>query len=274
MLPDLERLIELQEIESKAAVATKAIADAPGRIAALDALLHDATAALDTAKHSLAESKTRRSYVDKDLDRRAAAPEQVQRPADAGQDQRTSSARCSTRSKAAADEVGAARGARPRQHDGGRRDQRRHQEGRSRAQGGAGEGDGRARRHRAGRQAAAGRARRVDRRARQAGAAMDNKGVVETFERIAKVRGTAVARAEGERCTVCQVRLRPAVFVHVLKNDQIVQCDSCQRILYFVRSLRRRPPRRPPPRPASDHRVFRRRRPEQSRPGRIWRLHH
>ena len=63
---------------------------------------------------------------------------------------------------------------------------------------------------------------------------MDNKSVVETFERIAKVRGTAVARAEGERCTVCQVRLRPAVFVNVLKNDQIVQCDSCQRILYFV----------------------------------------
>src|SRR4029077_14078541 len=65
-------------------------------------------------------------------------------------------------------------------------------------------------------------------------AAMDNKGVVETFERIAKVRGTAVARAEGERCTVCQVRLRPAVFVNVLKNDQIVQCDSCNRILYFL----------------------------------------
>ena len=64
--------------------------------------------------------------------------------------------------------------------------------------------------------------------------AMDNKGAVETFERIARVRGTAVARAEGERCTVCQVRLRPAVFVHVLKNDQIVQCDSCNRILYFV----------------------------------------
>ena len=65
-------------------------------------------------------------------------------------------------------------------------------------------------------------------------AAMDDKGVVDTFMRIAKVRGTAVARAEGERCTVCQVRLRPVVFVSVIKNDQIVQCDSCNRILYFV----------------------------------------
>jgi predicted nucleic acid-binding Zn-ribbon protein len=65
-------------------------------------------------------------------------------------------------------------------------------------------------------------------------ATMDNKGVVETFERIAKVRGTAIARAEGERCTVCQVRLRPVVYQSVIRNEAIVQCDSCQRILYFV----------------------------------------
>jgi len=65
-------------------------------------------------------------------------------------------------------------------------------------------------------------------------AAMDNKGAIDTFQRIAKVRGTAVARAEGERCTVCQVRLRPAVFAEVRRNDQIVQCDSCNRILYFT----------------------------------------
>jgi len=64
--------------------------------------------------------------------------------------------------------------------------------------------------------------------------AMDNKGAIETFQRIAKVRGTAMARAEGERCTICQVRLRPAVFTEVRKNDSLVQCDSCNRILYFI----------------------------------------
>ena len=46
MLADLKRLIELQDIESRAAVASKAIAEAPGRIAALDALLESATATL------------------------------------------------------------------------------------------------------------------------------------------------------------------------------------------------------------------------------------
>jgi predicted nucleic acid-binding Zn-ribbon protein len=65
-------------------------------------------------------------------------------------------------------------------------------------------------------------------------ASLSDQGLVDTFARIVKVRGTAVARAEGERCTVCQVRLRPVVFVSVIKNDQIVQCESCNRILYFI----------------------------------------
>ena len=67
MLPDLERLIQLQEIESRAAVASKAIAEAPGRIAALDALLQSATTALAAAKQSLTDNQTQRRSIDKDL---------------------------------------------------------------------------------------------------------------------------------------------------------------------------------------------------------------
>src|SRR5262245_66304410 len=67
MLPDLERLIQLQDIESRAAISTTAIAEGPGRIAALDALLQSATAALATAKQSLETNKTNRRSIDKDL---------------------------------------------------------------------------------------------------------------------------------------------------------------------------------------------------------------
>ena len=35
-------------------------------------------------------------------------------------------------------------------------------------------------------------------------------------------------------CTICHVRLRPQVFNTVRRNEEIVQCDSCNRILYFV----------------------------------------
>jgi predicted nucleic acid-binding Zn-ribbon protein len=53
------------------------------------------------------------------------------------------------------------------------------------------------------------------------------------FELVSSRRhGVAVAQARDGICTVCHVRLRPQVFNTVLRNDQIVQCDSCQRILY------------------------------------------
>ncbi len=54
------------------------------------------------------------------------------------------------------------------------------------------------------------------------------------FERIAQRRGVAVAEARDGLCTVCHVRLRPQVFNDVRRNDSLIQCDSCSRILYFV----------------------------------------
>jgi predicted nucleic acid-binding Zn-ribbon protein len=55
------------------------------------------------------------------------------------------------------------------------------------------------------------------------------------FELVARRRnGVAVALARDGICTVCHVRLRPQVFNSVLRNDQIIQCDSCHRILYFA----------------------------------------
>jgi len=50
----------------------------------------------------------------------------------------------------------------------------------------------------------------------------------------ARRQGIAVAEAKDGICTICHVRLRPQVFNEVRRNDAIVQCDSCQRILYFV----------------------------------------
>ena len=55
------------------------------------------------------------------------------------------------------------------------------------------------------------------------------------FDRIAQVRrGLALAEARDGLCTVCHVRLRPQVYNDVRRNDSIIQCESCSRILYFV----------------------------------------
>jgi predicted nucleic acid-binding Zn-ribbon protein len=59
--------------------------------------------------------------------------------------------------------------------------------------------------------------------------------VLATFERVAQRRnGVAMAQARDGVCTICHVRLRPQVFNTVLKNEQILQCDHCNRILYHV----------------------------------------
>ena len=55
------------------------------------------------------------------------------------------------------------------------------------------------------------------------------------YEQLLKQRrGLGVARMSGELCTACHVRLRPHIAQGVRRNDEIIQCESCQRILYFV----------------------------------------
>jgi uncharacterized protein len=233
MLADLERLIQLQDIESRAAIANKAIAEAPARIAALDALLQSATAALASARQSLDDNKAARRSIDKDL---LADQQRLEKYKDQVMAVKTNEqlhamqhqikaveAEISQREEKvllnmmAADEINAA----IQQAEAALK----AAQAKVASERAAIEAETKAH-HATVVECAASRGHVV--------AAMDNKGAIDTFQRIAKVRGTAVARAEGERCTVCQVRLRPAVFAEVRKNEQIVQCDSCQRILYFV----------------------------------------
>lgn len=58
------------------------------------------------------------------------------------------------------------------------------------------------------------------------------------YERVRKARGgIAVAAARNEVCEICQVRIRPQVFQEIRRNDQIIACDACQRILYDPENL-------------------------------------
>lgn len=233
MLPDLQRLIELQDIESRAAVATKAIAEAPARIAALDALLQSATAALAAAKQSLADNQSHRRSIDNDLISAQQRQEKYK--------EQLMAVKTNDEYRAMQHQIEAV-GVEVGQHEervlvsmmeaddinaGIKKADAALKAAQSKvsAERGAIENDVKANQVALAELNAA--------RDRIVGA-LDNKGVIDTFQRIAKVRGSAVARAEGERCTVCQVRLRPAVFAEVRKNDQIVQCDSCNRILFFV----------------------------------------
>jgi predicted nucleic acid-binding Zn-ribbon protein len=65
-------------------------------------------------------------------------------------------------------------------------------------------------------------------------AALDPQ-VLAIFEAVARKRnGIAVAEARDGVCTICHVRLRPQVFNSIRRNDSILQCDHCNRVMFFV----------------------------------------
>jgi predicted nucleic acid-binding Zn-ribbon protein len=53
------------------------------------------------------------------------------------------------------------------------------------------------------------------------------------YTRVAKQRGAAVAEARDGMCQACHVRMRVQIWVEVKKNDQLFQCESCSRVLYY-----------------------------------------
>ena len=58
------------------------------------------------------------------------------------------------------------------------------------------------------------------------------------YERVRSARGgIALASASDEACDVCNVRMRPQVFQEVRRNDNIIACESCRRILYDPENL-------------------------------------
>jgi predicted nucleic acid-binding Zn-ribbon protein len=54
------------------------------------------------------------------------------------------------------------------------------------------------------------------------------------YERSRKLRkGIAVAEVIGGRCSMCNILLRLQFFQDLKKADDIMVCESCQRILYY-----------------------------------------
>jgi predicted nucleic acid-binding Zn-ribbon protein len=53
------------------------------------------------------------------------------------------------------------------------------------------------------------------------------------YERVMKFRGSGLAEVRDHKCVGCQVMLRPQTYNEVRNGEQVIVCDSCQRILYF-----------------------------------------
>jgi predicted nucleic acid-binding Zn-ribbon protein len=69
---------------------------------------------------------------------------------------------------------------------------------------------------------------------RDAIAATVPAGLLDLFHRVARSRaGVAVAQAQEGMCQVCHVKLRLQFYADLKRNEEIVQCPACNRILYY-----------------------------------------
>lgn len=233
MSPDLERLVKLQDIESRAAEAQKHIAEAPAKIAALDAKLTAARDAVAAAKQAVADNQNRRRTLDKDL---IAVQQRLSKYKEQLMAVKTNDEYHAMQHQIAAAEAEVARieevvlinmmeldelnvtlkGAETalKSEETSVARERAAIEADVATQRGVAE------------QMTKERAELV---------AHLSRPHLDMFQRVLKARqGIAVAPAINGHCTICHVRLRPQVYNTVIKNEEVVQCDSCQRILYFA----------------------------------------
>jgi predicted nucleic acid-binding Zn-ribbon protein len=57
--------------------------------------------------------------------------------------------------------------------------------------------------------------------------------VMAHYDRVRPARKTALAEARDQKCSACNVVLRPQTYDEVRSNQRIIVCDSCQRFLYY-----------------------------------------
>lgn len=233
MLPAITSLLALQDLETRAEDARRRLADAPVRISALDAKLADATQALDTAKAALAQSRAAKQDLEKEASvaqqRVSKYKEQLMQAKDNKQfhalqheittfsaevdriegielermleiDERAAVVKAAE-TRLAADKKSVAAEKSSITDDA---------------------------------------ATLKDTLAELLAARAELVKTIEprllaTFEMVAKGRkGIGIARVVDGLCSACRVRLRPHLYNQLRAGDQIIQCESCVRILYWI----------------------------------------
>jgi predicted nucleic acid-binding Zn-ribbon protein len=243
MSPDLERLIQLQQLESKIEQAKRTVASHPQRVADADARLAAATLALETVKQRLKDNQEARRAAEKDV---ALYQGRLSKFKD-----QQSAVKTNREYQALGHEIETAT------HDLGAVEEKVLER--------MVEADGIALEVKAAETELATQKKAIEaeKKALDAELAETEKALndasaermrvvaeieprlVTLFENVGKQRkGVAISATRDGLCSICHVRLRPMVYQEVRKNDSIIQCDSCQRILYYI------PP--PPPVPPAN----------------------
>ena len=232
MLPDLDRLIRLQELETAVNQARQAMEAFPARRQALEARLAEHTGRLESLDRKVADQKAARRQLEKEV---ASVQSRLTRFKEQLMAVKTNKEYHAVQSEIAganaevgrledlilegmleadelAEDVRKARDALAEEQAAVREEQSRLEQERDDFQVRVEHYDG-------------------DRADLVSGL---TPHLLETFDTLIRGRkGIAVGAVRDGRCGVCQVRLRPQLYNDVRANERLIQCESCRRILYY-----------------------------------------
>ena len=60
-----------------------------------------------------------------------------------------------------------------------------------------------------------------------------SEDILRHYERVAKHRGSGLAEVRDHKCMGCQVMLRPQIYNEARNGEKVMICESCQRIYYY-----------------------------------------
>jgi predicted nucleic acid-binding Zn-ribbon protein len=231
--PDLQSLIQLQELDLAAERLRRRIADLPAAQAALDDRVAALSGAVASIKERMTASQAARREIEKDL---AAVQGRLSKYKDQLMEVKTNK-----EYHAMQTEIGAAE-ARVRQEEDRLLERMEeaeiHAAELKAAEAALRTGQSEIARERQQLEAERGideqeLARVVGERSRIAAAV--TPASLALFENVSRHRkGLAMSEARDGLCSQCHVRLRPQVFNDVRRNESVIQCESCARILYFL----------------------------------------
>ena len=233
MVEDLKRLIELQRVDLRLREVTHQIDQFPARLAALEKKLHDARAAQQARRERLTESLKNRKKFELDVqaleDKISKYKEQLyevksneayralQHEIELAEQEKRTGEDKELEAMIAVEEL-----------EAGLK---------------AGEQEVKKVEADCARERAATEAEQREREAEAAGLRKEQEELrtaveaemLDQYDRISKAHGgIAMAEARDEICQVCLVRIRPQVFSELKRNDHIILCDSCHRILFYL----------------------------------------
>ena len=232
MLPELDRLIRLQQLDTATAEAQEAIEGIPTERAALDARLETRAADLDGARRRVSDHRTARQEAENAL-------AQVQARLGRYKDQ-LMAVKTNKEYHAMQAEIAAAEGDVARLEDQVLEQMLQADE-LTAAVAAAEQAQGDERTAVEAERAALEERERAltaqtERHAEERAALVGDlpAPVAALFDTLTRGRkGLAVAEASDGRCMSCRVRLRPQLYNDVRLNRTLIQCESCQRILYY-----------------------------------------